>query len=584
MKRVGRYLLAMGGIAILPFIVPNPYYIHVGQIFAYTAIAVIGLNILLGLSGQMSLGQSGFYALGAYGSAILATTYSWPLLLSMMVGLGVTTLAGVLVGLIALRTRGLYLAMATLAFGFIVEILAQRWTSLTGGTMGLMAVPQIDFGNFKMGPTYFFWTAAGLLLLMQMASDYVFDSAIGRRLRAIKESEAFGSTIGLNVPLWRTFVFAASAILAGLSGILFVHMDGYVSSDAFNIRLTISLLIAAVIGGLGHSYGPLLGTAILLGIAEMLASLPDIGQLIYGVILLVVLLLFPEGAIGLVKRLFGFKTQPSLAGTKTAERSVPWSLERPEAASLCVEGLTKTYAGVTALQDVGLVVQPGTIHALIGPNGAGKSTFINIVAGLYEADAGRISLNGRDVVAAPAHKRARMGIVRTFQNLQLIDSVDVVSNVMLGVTPRRFVLMGFADWLMGDSHEAAERNQAYSLLTSLGLAEFAHHFPRNLSYGHRKLVELARAMAQKPSVLLLDEPVAGLNPEEARAIADVVRLLRDAGVAVLIVEHNMEFVMGISDTVTVLDFGHRIAAGPPSIVQNDPIVIRAYLGTESSAS
>jgi ABC-type branched-subunit amino acid transport system ATPase component/ABC-type branched-subunit amino acid transport system permease subunit len=583
-KRVGIYLAAAAGVAVFPFVVPNPYYIHFGQVFAYTAIAVIGLNILLGLSGQMSLGQSGFFALGAYGSAILATTYGWPMLPAMLVGLGVTTVAGILVGLIALRTRGLYLAMATLAFGFIVEILAQRWTSLTGGTMGLMAVPQIDFGNFKMGPTYFFWTAAGLLLLVQIASDYVFDSALGRRLRAIKESEAFASTIGLNVPLWRTFVFAASAILAGLSGILFAHMDGYVSSDAFNIRLTISLLIAAVIGGLGRSYGPLLGTAILLGIAEVLASLPDIGQIIYGAILLVVLLLFPEGAIGLVGRIFRSEGKPASTSSTAADRLTPLSPEKPPAAALTVEGLTKTYAGVTALKDVSLSVHPGTIHALIGPNGAGKSTFINIVAGLYDADAGRIALNGKDVMTAPAHKRARMGIVRTFQNLQLIDSVDVLSNIMLGVAPRRALLRDFTAWLIGVRHEADERNNAYALLDSLGLAGFASHFPRNLSYGHRKLVELARAMAQKPSVLLLDEPVAGLTPEEAREIANVVRLLRDAGVAVLIVEHNMEFVMGISDTVTVLDFGHRIAAGQPTVVQNDPVVVRAYLGTESTTS
>jgi branched-chain amino acid transport system ATP-binding protein/branched-chain amino acid transport system permease protein len=581
---VKRYLAAAAGIGVLPLLAPNPYYIHVGQVFAYTAIAVIGLNILLGLSGQMSLGQSGFYAVGAYGSAILATTYGWPLLPSMLAALGVTAVAGILVGLIALRTRGLYLAMATLAFGFIIEILAQRWTSLTGGTMGLMAVPQIDFGNFKMGPTYFFWTAAGLLLLVQVTSDYVFDSALGRRLRAIKESEAFASTIGLNVPLWRTFIFAASAVLAGLSGVLFAHLDGYVSSDAFNIRLTISLLIAAVIGGLGHSYGPLLGTAILLGIAELLASLPDIGQMIYGTILLVVLLLFPEGAIGLFRRIFRSKAYLKPTGFEAASDPVPLSLDKPRAAVLSVEGLTKTYAGVTALKDVSLLVEPGTIHALIGPNGAGKSTFINIVAGLYQADAGRISLNGKDIMKAPAHERARMGIVRTFQNLQLIDSVDVLANIMLGVAPRRALLMDFTEWLMGVRHEAIERNQAYTLLESLGLASFASHFPRNLSYGHRKLVELARAMAQEPSVLLLDEPVAGLTPEEAREIANVIRLLRDAGVAVLIVEHNMEFVMGISDTVTVLDFGHRIAAGQPAVVQNDPVVVRAYLGTEITAS
>ena len=581
MRRLAKYLMLAAVIAVLPKLAPNAYYIHVGQVFAYTAIAVIGLNILLGLSGQMSMGQSGFYALGAYGSAILATTYQWPLFPAMLAGLAIAALSGVLVGLIALRTRGLYLAMATLAFGFVVEILAQRCVSLTGGTMGLMSVPQIDYGSFKMGPTYFFWTAAGLLLLVQIGSDYVFGSALGRRLRAIKESEAFAATTGLNVPMWRIVVFAASAMLAGLSGILFAHMDGYISSDAFNIRLTISLLIATVIGGLGFSYGPLLGTAILLGVAEILASLPDVGQIIYGGILLFVLLLFPEGAIGLVRRIL--RSKPA-----TKKSAVPKALyvspEKPPPATLSIEGLTKTYAGVTALKDVSLSIKPGTVHALIGPNGAGKSTFINVVAGLYRADAGRIVLDGKDITTTAAHSRARMGIVRTFQNLQLIDGVDVLSNVMLGLSPRQGPLRDFGEWLAGTKHEAAERARAYSLLDSLGLAHLADRHPRNLSYGHRKLVELARAMAQAPAVLLLDEPVAGLTPEEAREIADVVGLLRGSGVAVLLVEHNMDFVMNISDTVTVLDFGHLIAAGEPSAVQGNPLVRQVYLGTGELAS
>jgi ABC-type branched-subunit amino acid transport system ATPase component/ABC-type branched-subunit amino acid transport system permease subunit len=584
-RRLAKYLMLAAVIAVLPMLAPNAYYIHVGQVFAYTAIAVIGLNILLGLSGQMSMGQSGFYALGAYGSAILATTYGWPLFPAMLAGLGVAALSGVLVGLIALRTRGLYLAMATLAFGFVVEILAQRWVSLTGGTMGLMAVPQIDYGSFEMGPTYFFWTAAGLLLLVQIGSDYAFGSMLGRRLRAIKESEAFAATTGLNVPLWRIVVFAASATLAGLSGILFAHMDGYISSDAFNIRLTISLLIATVIGGLGFSYGPLLGTAILLGVAEILASLPDVGQIIYGGILLFVLLLFPEGAIGLVRRILRPKPAATKAAvSKTLNESRWLSPEKPSPATLSIEGLTKTYAGVTALKDVSLSIKPGTVHALIGPNGAGKSTFINVVAGLYRADAGRILLDGKDITTMPAHSRARMGIVRTFQNLQLIDGVDVLSNVMLGMSPRHGALRDFGEWLAGMKHEAAERSRAYSLLDSLGLAGLADLYPRNLSYGHRKLVELARAMAQAPSVLLLDEPVAGLTPEEAREIADVVGLLRGSGVAVLLVEHNMDFVMNISDTVTVLDFGHLIAAGEPAAVQGNPLVRQVYLGTGELAS
>lgn len=581
MKRLGGYLLAVVAIAVLPFVVPNAYYIHVAQIFAYTAIAVIGLNILLGLSGQMSLGQSGFYALGTYGSAILATTYGMPLIFAMTVGLGLALLAGLLVGLVALRTRGLHLAMATLAFGFIVEILAQRWGSLTGGTMGLMGVPQIDYGNFRMGPIFFFWTAAGVLLLVQIASDYIFASSIGRRLRALKESEAFASTIGLNVAVWRILVFAGSAVLAGVAGVLFAHHDGFVSSDAFNIRLTIGLLIAAVIGGLGRTYGPLFGTAILIGIAETIASLHDIGQLLYGAILLGVLILFPEGAIGLLNRILslGRKTMPPVNdGPQVLAQPIAYA---PKRLMLSVQDVTKMYAGVTALKDVTLSVEPGTIHALIGPNGAGKSTFINIVAGLYRPSAGRICLDGRDVTQLSAHRRARMGVVRTFQNLQLVNGVDVLSNVMLGMAMRRSWPRDVADWLLGRDHEGAEHREALAILASLGLHQSAHLFPPNLSYGHRKLVELGRAMAQKPSVLLLDEPVAGLNPEEAQEIATVVKRLRDSGVTVLIVEHNMEFVMGISDTVTVLDFGNCIAVGKPEAVQREPAVIRAYLGTAS---
>ena len=584
--RVGGYAVAAGVIALLPFVVPNPFYVHLGQIYAYTAIAVIGLNILLGLSGQMSLGHGGFYAIGCYGTAILATNQGLPLALTSLAGLLLTLLAGLALGLIASRTRGLYLAMSTLAFGFIVEILAQRWIGLTGGTMGLMGVPQIDFGDFAMGPTYFFWVAAGLLLLVQVGSDYLFASGIGRRLRAIKESEAFAQTIGLDVPVWRIAVFAASAALAGLAGILFAHQSGFVSSDAFDIRLTIGLLIAAVIGGLGNSYGPLLGTAVLLGLSETIASLHDYGQMIYGTILLVVLLLVPEGLAGIVRRVLGTRPR-AVAAQAAASETDRISIGDAHSATplgLVVEGLSKNYAGVAALQDVSLVVAPGEVHALIGPNGAGKSTLINVVAGLYRPSVGRILLGGEDVTASPAHRRARMGLVRTFQNLQLIEGVDVLSNVMLGMRPRSGLVVDVARWFLGRGHEAAEREDAMAILDVMGVGRYAHHLPKDLSYGHRKLVELARAIAQRPSILLLDEPVAGLNSLEAQAIARLVQHLSRAGVAVLLVEHNMEFVMGIADTVTVLDFGQSIATGSPAVVQADARVLRAYLGHETEAA
>jgi branched-chain amino acid transport system ATP-binding protein/branched-chain amino acid transport system permease protein len=578
--RLAAYAVAALVIGLVPWLAPNPFYVHLGQIFAYTAIAVIGLNILLGLSGQMSLGHGGFYAIGCYGTAILSTAQGLPLALSSIAGLLLTLLAGLAIGLIALRTRGLYLAMATLAFGFIVEILAQRWVGLTGGTMGLMGIPQIDFGNFARGPTYFFWVAAGLLLLVQIGSDYLFASATGRRLRAIKESEAFAQTIGLNVPVWRTGVFAASAVLAGLAGILFAHQNGFVSSDAFNIRLTIGLLIAAVIGGLGRSRGPLLGTAILLGLTETIASLHEFGPLIYGSILLIVLLLMPEGLVGVFRRALG---RTALQPAHHAAERAPYEIRSAAPRDLVVEGLSKSYAGVSALSKASLAIAPGQVHALIGPNGAGKSTFINVVAGLYRPSAGRILLGGEDVTALRAHQRASLGLVRTFQNLQLIGGVDVLSNVMLGMRARDGLLTDLARWFAGAGHEAAEREEALAILDLVGLGAYAHHLPKDLSYGHRKLVELARAIAQRPSILLLDEPVAGLNSLEAQAIAGLVRRLKEAGIAVLVVEHNMEFVMGIADAITVLDFGNPIAAGPPGEIQANPAVQRAYLGEEAAA-
>lgn len=584
------WLLAIILVAAWPSLAPNPFFVHLGQTFAYTAIAVIGLNILLGLSGQMSLGQAGFYAIGAYGSAITATSFGWPLWLSMPFGLLAAGLVGVLLGLVALRTRGLYLAMATLAFGFIVEIWAQRAVDLTGGTMGLFGVPQLDFGDFRNAAAYTFWICAAALLLVQLGSDWVFSSGTGRKLRAIKESESFAQTVGLNVSLWRTGVFTASALLAGLAGILFAHQSGFVSSDAFSIRLSIALLIAAVIGGLGDTRGPLLGTAILVAIAEVIAGFHTIGLIIYGGILLAVLLLVPEGAVGMLRaaiRPMRRAAHPS----PTAEAGMPQAVAmRPpppgtrRGGSLEVVGLSKSYAGVVALRDVSFSVAPGTIHALIGPNGAGKSTLINCVAGLYRADMGSVRLGQDEVTSLSAHQRARLGLARSFQNLQLISGLTVIENVMLGLRRQAGEggIRAMMRWVAGLPHEEQERARALAVLDALAIAHLADRTPAELPYGHRKLVELARALAQDPLVMLLDEPVAGLNPLEAQQIATALRRLRDSGKTILLVEHNMEFVMGLSDRVTVLDHGVVIADDTPLAVQGDKKVIAAYLGAEDA--
>src|SRR4051794_22757345 len=440
--RAALFLMAAVVIIVFPLVVTNKFYIHVAQTLCYTTVAVIGLNILLGLSGQMSLGQAGFYAAGAYGSALLSARLGWPVGYSMLAGVAIAGLLGVAVGLVALRTRGIYLTMATLAFGFIAEITVQRWTDLTGGTMGVLGIPSLDFGSRKMGGAYFMWIAGGVYLTAQLLSDYVFSSRYYRVLLAIKENESAARTAGFNVPVWRTAVFALSAVAAGIAGVFFTHQSAYINSDAFNLNLTLSMLVATVIGGLGTSYGPLIGTIITLAIAEFIASLYDISLLVYGSILLVVLLLVPEGAIGIMRRIgtmvgLGARrpTSRDISGSSMPLAAVPaaapaWTGDGPV---MEIQGLSRSYSGVKALRDISISVAPGTVHALIGPNGAGKSTLINCVSGLYSADSGSVKLCGRDVTAEPAHVRARLGMARTFQNLQLVPSLTVIENVMLGV-------------------------------------------------------------------------------------------------------------------------------------------------------
>jgi ABC-type branched-subunit amino acid transport system ATPase component/ABC-type branched-subunit amino acid transport system permease subunit len=607
------YAIAIAIFLLLPWLPVNGFYIFLAQTFFYTAIAVTGLNLLLGLSGQMSIGQAGFYALGAYGSALTSLKLGWPVPLSITFGVLIAAIGGGLVGVFALRTRGLYLAMTTLAVGYILDIVGQRWISLTGGAMGLSGVPSLDLGFPKMSATVFFYVSGGSLIIVQLLADFINQSRLGRNLRAIRESEVFAASVGVEVNLWKAAIFAFAAALAGLGGAFFAHQSGYVGSDAFSVRLSIALLIATVVGGLGTKTGPLLGTLILMAIVEVIADIHKYGLLIYGSILLIVLLALPKGAAGLISSLAQrFKGGTSLSGTSAnassdssatatatpdnAGRDAPANAAASDLApatsktgalpmqqggntSLSIQGISKSYSGLKAVDQVSVEVKPNTIHGLIGPNGAGKSTIINMIAGIYRADEGSIHLGDLDLSSLDIAKRANLGLARTFQNLQLIEGVSVLDNVLLGIAHKHSYSSDFVTWISGGELEGDERKEAFAILEFFGLAQFADRLPTQLPYGHRKLIELARAIAQRPKMLLLDEPIAGMNAQEAKAIAQVIRKLREHGITILLVEHNMEFVMSVCDTISVLNFGKLIACGTPAEIQNNPEVIEAYLGT-----
>lgn len=583
------YIVGMTLFLIMPWLPINGFYIFLAQTFFYTAIAVIGLNLLLGLSGQMSLGQAGFYALGAYGSALTALKLGWPIPLSIAFGTLLAAVGGGLVGIFALRTRGLYLAMTTLAVGYILDILAQRWIGLTGGAMGLSGVPQIEFGLPKFGPVFFFYFAGTSLILVQLLSDFIQQGRLGRNLRAIRESEVFAASVGINVNRWKAGIFAFAAALAGMGGAFFAHQSGFVGSDAFTVRLSIALLIAAVVGGLGTKSGPLLGTLILLAIVELIAGIDKFGLFIYGSILLVVLLAFPKGAagildslrtkVGLTRESQNLSGDMTLSPSKEELSKLALSRIAVNGTSLSILGISKSYSGLKAVDHVSIDVRPNTVHGLIGPNGAGKSTIINMIAGVYLPDTGTITLGSQNISSLGIAARAELGLARTFQNLQLIEGVSVLDNVMLGTRHQQSYVKDFCSWLFKGSLEHHERQESLNILNFLGLGHLANRLPGELPYGHRKLLELARAIAQRPKLLLLDEPIAGMNTQEAKEIADVILKLRQLGITIVLVEHNMEFVMSVCDSLSVLNFGQLIAHGTPAEIQKNQTVIEAYLGS-----
>ena len=554
----------------------NNYQVFIIVTVGLTAIVGIGLNVLLGLNGQISLGHVAFYAIGAYTVGILTTNYEWSFWPAFIVSGIITGLAGMLLAIPALKVRGPYLAMVTIAFGFVVEQGAAEWQGVTGGWNGLSGIPGPSVFGTEIGERGIAFLTLALVVLATGAFAWLSRSVWGNAMRAVRDSESASVSIGLDPTLVRTAAFGISAVAAGLAGGVYASISNFISPESFPFFQSILFLLVVMLGGADRVLGPIVGALVVVLLPELLATLGQYRLLFVGVLMLAVLRLAPTGLVGLIASVLPRKERDTLA----KERSDIGRFLAAGASgqALAVRDLSVNFGGVRAVRDLTLEAQPGAITSIIGPNGAGKSTALNVICGFYRPDAGTVRLGDQIVSALRAYQIPRAGIARTYQTSQLFESMSVIDNVVIALRRGRLAPHFLTGGKHGDEAEIAE-----SLLAFVGYRGALERPADALAHVDKRLVEIARALAVRPSVLALDEPAAGLNAEDTAAIGALLRKLAAVGMTVILVEHDMDLVMGVSNHVIVLDAGAMIAEGTPAQVVADPAVLEAYLGAGEQA-
>ncbi len=548
-------------------------YVHNILMQATTfAIAVFGLSVVLGLCGQINLAQAAFFGFGAYAVGIGTADYHLSYWLCLVAGCVITLLAGALLGMSTLRLGGHYLAMVTISFQQIVTLVMINAIWLTHGPDGVSHIGRPVL--FQSAQSYLAFCVA-MLALVGYVVWHLPDTRLGRAMRAVRDNELAAGVVGVDVFRTKVSAFALSAVLGGLAGGLFAGGFAYVSPDQFSFAESIVFLTMSLLGGVASPIGSAIGTGLLILIPEwlrFLKSVPGLYLAIYGLSVILIIRYMPDGIWGF----FNVVTARWRAKARVHDAGAPLVLKPATVGGdtvLDVTGLAKYFGGLKAVDNVDIAVRRGAVHALIGPNGSGKTTTLNVLSGLYRATAGKVVLDGTDVTTMPPHQRAAAGLGRTFQNIRLFRSMTALENVIIGAERP-------GNALIGEGGDAALTARAIAALNFVGLGPRANELISSFSYGHQRLIEIARALAANPTLLLLDEPAAGLNSSEKLALHELLERIAAQGLTILIIDHDMTLVSEAAQHITVLNFGRRIADGESMAVLRHPDVVSAYLGTD----
>ncbi|MEW1776921.1 branched-chain amino acid ABC transporter ATP-binding protein/permease [Streptomyces sp. NPDC086777] len=581
-----------GGIlllAIFPLVNGNAYWQNMAIMAFLLAIMASGWNIISGYAGYVSLGQSAFLGIGAYTTALLSIHTGVSPLLAAPMG-GVVAAAGALVlGMVGRRTRGIAFVIISYAFLELTALVVSNWSSLTNGNHGL-ALPLPTWNRDYLNWPFYYYLFA-LLIITVWGSWAIRRSKLGIGLAAIRDDESKADGVGVRTDRYKMFAFAASAFPIGVAGGVYAYYIAFLDpASMFDIVIAMQIVLAAHLGGVGTLWGPVLGAFTLEPLNQFTnqsLSGPDAGSwrlIIYGTLLAAIVLFFPKGvlaeAVVWFKRLRHIDPEAT-AGKRlsVADGGLPapvMARRRDEAATggplLAVEGLSKSFGGVKAVNDCSFTVERGSITGLIGPNGSGKTTVFNLLDGSLPSDSGVIRLGAERLDGLPRWRRAHAGLARVFQATRVFPHLTALEN--LAVPSRSFATPRLGTSAMNGTEAARAREW----LDFVGMGDYAEHRAGSLSYGQQKLIELAQALMLEPEILLLDEPAAGINPTLMERLTGIVRKLNDAGTTVVIVEHNMPLVLSLCDHIHVLAQGSVIASGPPGEIERNPDVLDAYLG------